>query len=457
MADSMNDRKSRFSPIQILTLGIFLLILGGSVLLSLPISAASGSSVGFVTAAFTATSSVCVTGLVVVPTGVAFSLFGQIVIILLIQVGGIGFMTMAAMLWIIIKRKITLSDRIVMSETYNLSSSSGVVRLAKNVFRVTLVCELLGALILSIRFIPDFGVYRGIWYSVFHSISAFCNAGIDILSNGDSVTRYVGDPLVCITLMALIILGGFGFAVILDLIEKRRFRKTRLHTKLVVVISLGLVLIGGVFFYICEYSNPDTLGDPSLNQGEKILAGFFQSVTTRTAGFNSIDQGAMTGASKMMSMILMFIGASSASTGGGIKTTTFALLLLTVFSAIRGKSDLNIGRRRISVQQASRAFVLASLCLILVIAGTMMLLISQSAVGTTVSIEDAMFECFSAFGTVGLTTGITPELNTFSRFVVMFLMFAGRVGPLTLMMAIAEKHGAKKTSFRLPEEQILIG
>ena len=421
-----NNEKKRahMSPTRILAIGFASVILIGALLLCLPAASAHGESIGFINALFESTSAVCVTGLVVVDTGTDLSLFGQIVIICLIQIGGLGFMTMATMIFLILGKRITLRERLVMQEALNQFSLEGVVRLTKSVIAVTFLIEGLGALLLSTRFIPIYGLVKGIYFSIFHAISAFCNAGFDLIGNYSSLTKYVGDPIINITIMGLIVLGGLGFTVILDISRNHRFHRWSLHTKLAVVVTAVLIVTGAVFFFAVEYNNPKTLG--SLGAGTKVLASFFQSVTPRTAGFNTIDQASMSNASKFMSVILMFIGASPASTGGGIKTVTASVIFLMAISVIKGREDIQVFEKRIPQSIGNRALTITLINLAILISITMILSIVEPQ-----KFIDILFEVSSALGTVGLASFDNGSMKNISKIFIILTMFAGRVGPQT--------------------------
>ena len=322
----------KMKPGQILAAGFGATILLGALLLMLPAAHLDGQTVGFVDALFTATSATCVTGLTVVNTGLTFSLFGKCVIMVLIQIGGLGFMTMASLLFMALGRRISLRERLIIQESFNADSLQGVVRLVRNAVLVTFTIEAAAAVILTVRLVPEFGLGEGIFSAVFLSVSGFCNAGFDPFGFANSIEEYVGDPVINIVLMLLVFLGGMGFAVILDILKNRRFSKLMLHSRIVLIMTVSLLLSGALLTALLEWNNPRTLGDPSLNPAQKIMAAFFQSVTLRTAGFDTLGQGELTPAGHMVSIILMFIGAAPASTGGGIKVSTFFVLLLAVWT-----------------------------------------------------------------------------------------------------------------------------
>ena len=440
------------NPTQTIVLGFMSVIIIGSILLNLPIASADGVSVPFVDALFTASSAVAVTGLTVVDTGTHWSMFGQLTILLLIQIGGLGFMTMITMFAMIIGKRISLKERLLIQSSLNQNDLSGVVRLTKYIIIGTLAIEAVGAILLSLVFVPELGWAEGIWYSIFHAVSAFCNAGFDIIGGGRSLMPYVQNPIVNFTIWTLIILGGLGFTVIIDMFFYRNnIRKWSLHTKLVLIISVLLLMIGFVLYLLLEWRNAATLGD--LSVPGKFMAAFFQSVTPRTAGFNTIDTSALTDASKLLTMIFMFIGGSPASTAGGIKTVTFGIVLFTIISQIRGKYDTEVFHRRIPKDNINRALTIMFIALILIISITMILSIIESGN----SFMEIIFETTSAFGTVGLSLGITPSLSTFGKVLLSILMFMGRVGPFTVALALAKSTHKNQGKIRYPEDKVIIG
>ena len=437
----------------ILTLGFLALILLGTVLLALPIAAKSGQSIGLFDSLFTSTSAVCVTGLVVVDTGTTFSLFGQIVLIVLIQVGGLGFMVFATMLMVMLGRKISIRGRMLIRESMNASSLSDLGSLTMLYLLLSLTIELVGAVTLCFRFVPLYGWKHGTWMALFHSVSAFCNAGFDLFGNYASLTAFSGDPLVLLTVASLIILGGLGFSVILETARNRQgFRNLSLHTRIVLMTTLVLLLAGTVFYWIVERTNAETLA--GCSEGEKILNAFFQSVTMRTAGFNSFDLSGFRDGSKLFSSLLMIIGASPASTGGGIKTTTIATLTLLMLSVVRGENEVNVSRRRLSDDILRRALAVAVLFLTTLLTGTLIISLIENG---RFPLEDILFEASSAMGTVGVSAIGTPNLSSASRAILLPMMFLGRVGPLTLAVAVAKRQGGIKTVSKYPEERIMIG
>ena len=437
----------------ILALGFLAVILLGTVLLALPAASRSGKGIGLFDSLFTATSAVCVTGLVAVDTGTTFSVFGQIVLLILIQVGGLGFMVFATMIMVALGRKISIRGRMLIRESMNGASLSDLGRLTWLYLLLSIAIETVGTVFLSIRLVPLLGWKHGIWMALFHSVSAFCNAGFDLFGNYASLTAFSGDPLVLLTVAVLIILGGLGFAVILETLRNRQgFRSLTLHTRIVLLTTLGLVLTGTVFYWLAERSNAETMA--GFGEGEKILNAFFQSVTMRTAGFNSFDLSRFRDGSKLFSSVLMMIGASPASTGGGIKTTTFAALVLLMLSVVRGENEVNVARRRLSTDIARRALAVAVLFLTTLVTGTLIISFIENG---RFPLADILFEASSAMGTVGVSAIGTPNLHPASRAVLLPMMFLGRVGPLTLAFAVAKRQGRIKTLSKHPEERIMIG
>jgi trk system potassium uptake protein TrkH len=442
----------QLTPPQILVLGFAVIIFIGAGLLMLPIASATGQSMSFIDALFTSVSATCVTGLVVVDTGSAFTTFGQIVIVSLIQIGGLGFMTMATLVAFVFRKKITLKERLVLQEALNQGSMEGIVRLIRKVIIYSLSIEAVAAVIFTIRFSFDFGFTRGLYYGIWHAVSMFNNAGFDLFGTIDapfvSFTGYVGDFVVNFVAMMLIILGGIGFIVISDMIEFKKMKKISLHSKVVLSMSGFLLVIGALGIFIFEFTNIRTLG--SLDFGAKILSSIFQSTAARTAGPNTVDIGALRQASQFLIIILMFIGASPGSTGGGIKTTTFTILISAIITMIRGKEDIVIFRYRLAKDRILKAITLSMMALFLVIIVTMVLSTTEDS-----SFIKILFEVTSAFGTVGLTMGLTPELSTLGKVLICLTMFAGRLGTITLAYALQPKQ--EKELFRYPEGKITIG
>lgn len=438
--------KFDLNPPRVLVLGFLGLIILGAILLSIPIATAKGNTTSLLDALFTSASASCVTGLIVVNTAEHWSLFGQGVILLLIQIGGLGIMTMATIVSLIAGKKISLTERLIIKEQMNQETLSGLVKLIRYVVFLTFAIELLGAVFLSFSFIPKYGLGKGIWFSVFHSISAFCNAGFDI--TGDSFMSFTGSYLTISTLSVLIIVGGIGFAVMLDIAKNKKWGRLGLHTKLVLTISVSLLLLGTILFFILEYSNPETLG--SMNFIEKIFAAIFASVVPRTAGFNSIDTSLMRESSAFLTIIMMFIGGSPGSTAGGIKTVTFGVILISTISIIRGNRDTEAFKKRINPEIISKSLAIVSAGMGLVIFMAFVLTITEGK-----EFLDVLFESASAFATVGLSRGITPELTDIGKVIIMLTMYAGRVGPLTMAFAIG--YNKKHRKYRYSEGHISVG
>ena len=462
MHPQMSERRNSFfqrtiRPERVMALGFLGVILIGALLLTLPVANVHNQSIGFHNALFTATSAVCVTGLVVVDTGTTFTFFGKLIIILLIQIGGLGFMIFATLVMVALGRRISLRNRVLIRESMNTTSLSGLVRLSKWFSMLALMIELGGALLLSIRLIPIFGLRRGILYSLFHSISAFCNAGFDLFGNYVSLAPFQHDPLVLLTIAGLIILGGLGFFVLNEFLHDRfHIRKYSLHSKLVLAITASLLVAGTLLVLALEWDNPATLGNPSFNVSDKVLNAFFQSTTLRTAGYSSIDQARLTDSTKLVGVILMFIGASPASTGGGVKTTTMSVVLLLIASVIRGRDTVRIFHKQLPPDTVKRALTIVVISLSLILVCTCALSISERTSGK--SMIDLVYEATSAFATVGLSAAGTQTLNPFSQALLIPLMYFGRVGPLTLAFALASRtNDNPKNRLHFPEEKIMIG
>ncbi|WP_068620089.1 TrkH family potassium uptake protein [Paenibacillus tuaregi] len=447
----MRYRLPKFSPPQILVLGFAAIIMLGTLLLMLPISNVGGKSLEFINALFTATSATCVTGLVVKDTGLDFTTFGQVVIMVLIQVGGLGFMTMATLFSMVFKRKISLKDRLLLQEAMNQNTMEGIVRLIRKVLTYSIVIELCAAIIYSIRWAFDMPLGRAVYYGLFHAVSMFNNAGFDLFGGYRSLTMFVDDPVVNLVTMFLIVSGGIGFIVISDLAGFRKNRKKwklSLHSKVVLSMTAALIVLGTVVIFIFEYTNPKTL-EP-LGWGGKIWGSLFQSVTPRTAGANTLDIGSLRQATQFFIIILMFIGASPGSTGGGIKTTTFTILVGAVLSMIRGREEVVLYRYRLAQERIHKAITVTMFALFFIIAVTMVLTATEDA-----SFLSILFETTSAFGTVGLSMGITGKLTVLGKALISLTMFAGRLGLLTMAYALGPKK--EKELYRHPEGKMIIG
>ncbi len=443
-------------PINVLPFGFIVVILTGALLLMLPISSKSGMTLPFLDALFTATSATCVTGLVVADTGTYFSLFGQIVVILLIQIGGLGLMTMSMILFSFTGRKISLHDRMSMAEGLGESRLQGVVRLARGALLVTAIIELTGAILLSFRFVPQYGVAKGLWFSVFHSISAFCNAGFDLIGGYRSFTGYSHDSFLMFVIMGLIIAGGLGFGVIINLRNTRDLRRLRLHSKLVLTGTIFLILFGALAFLWIEYENPKTIGN--MNLFDKIVNSIFQSVTLRTAGFNTINQLTLHDASKGVGILLMLVGGGPAGTAGGLKITTVFTLILAARAYLRGKFETEAFGRTIPLEQTRRALTITLLGGVFLLGmATMLSFSEQDMPAGSLGLLNQLYEATSAFCTVGVSTGVTAVTSPVTRVMLILLMYAGRVGLVTVAVSLVESTTRKEPVLHYPQEDILIG
>lgn len=452
----MPKKRIALSTTHLIMLGFLVVIFVGSLLLWLPISSANGVSVPYIDALFTATSATCVTGLVTLPTVSTWSFFGQVVILCLIQLGGLGVVTVMSGFMIALHKKMGIGERLVIQEAFNLNTLSGLIRFVKRVIGATFIVEGIGALLYMIVFIPEYG-FRGIWISIFNSISAFCNAGLDIIAV-DSLCGYATNPLINFVTCTLIIVGGIGYIVWWDVIRVLRlfkkqgvscFKRLSLHSKLALGMTAFLIGIGAISIFIFEYNNQLTLAGHSLF--DKIQLSLFQSITTRTAGFATLPQENLTTSSAFVSIVLMFIGGSPVGTAGGIKTVTAVVLLLAGMATIKNKNDITAFNRTISQKTVKKAVAVFGMSFIIMFASTVLL----SAV-TDASGLDIIYETVSATGTVGLTRGITPYLNFVGKVIIIFTMYLGRIGPISLAFAF----NTKKTSqniIKAPVEEISVG
>ena len=458
----MKRKKSiRWNTLQITALGFLGIIFLGGLLLYLPVS--NTRPIAFIDALFTSVTSVCVTGLVTVTPASQFTVFGKIILLILIQIGGLGVIACAVLFFFLLRRKIGLRERVMIQEAYGARQLGGIVRLVKKIITGTLAVEGGGAFLYAFCFVPEYGVARGICYSIFHAVSAFCNAGIDILGE-NSLADYAGSPMVNITTILLIILSGIGFTVWFDVMENAKrlfhrevpgrwwFTRLKLHSKLAVITTLILIAAGTVFIFLAEYHNPDTIGNMGI--GQKLLAALFQSVTTRTAGFYTFSQGAMHEESKLFCAVLMFIGGSPGGTAGGVKTTTFAMLFLACLTFVRGGNDTECMGRRISVANFRTGFCVMMVAFTVFITGTITILAIEP---DSIPMVNVIYETASAVGTVGLTADLTPHLSRISQIVLMVMMYIGRLGPLTLVLIFAGKTHPRDKVRRLPAEQIMVG
>lgn len=449
-------KRVSLSTTQMIMLSFLLAIFVGSFLLMLPFATADGKSVSYVDALFTATTSVCVTGLVTVPTVSTWSVFGQVVILILIQIGGLGIITILSGLMISFHKKMGLGDRILLQDAFNLNSMSGIVRFIKKVLIGTFIVEGVGALLYMTVFVPEYGT-RGIWISVFNSVSAFCNAGMDIIAE-NSLCSYAMHPMINFVTCMLIVLGGIGYIVWWDLIrvtknfKKQKFkcyRNLSLHSKIALLSTAVFIFAGALLFLVFEYNNPQTMGDFPVSG--KIQASLFQSVTTRTAGFATVPQENLTDSSAIVSLLLMFIGGSPVGTAGGVKTVTIAILLMSAFATIRNNDDVVLCKRTISKQAIGKAVAVVSMSFIIAFVSTVLL----SAVSGAPAL-DVAYETFSATATVGLTRNLTPTLSLAGKLIVIVTMYLGRIGPISLVIAFNTKH-KRKNIIKNPVEEISVG
>lgn len=454
-------KKRDISTTQMIAFGFLAAILIGSVLLALPIAAADGHSTDYIDALFTATTTTCVTGLTTVTTATHWSLFGKIVILILIQFGGLGIVTFTTTILLALRRRITLKERLLIQDAYNLDTLQGLVKLTKKIVKGALLIELIGAVFYAFVFIPEYGLLKGIGNSIFTSISAFCNAGIDLIGDA-SLIPYQKDILININTMVLIILGGIGFPVWWDVIyvskkcrqghikSKKLFSKLELHTKLVLTMTIILIIMGAVLTFAIEYDNPNTIGNMSF--GHKMMSSLFQSVTTRTAGFATIPQQNFENASSLLYLVLMFIGGSPSGTAGGIKTATIAVLFLSLWSSVSNKQDVEAFHRRIPDNYVRKAIAVSGISLIVAFLAILGLSITEQA-----DFLDVVYEATSAIGTVGLTRGITPELSQLGRIIIIITMYLGRIGPITMALAFNARKKDISNLRKLPADKILVG
>lgn len=454
-------RNIRWNTLRVMAAGFLGVILLGAVLLYLPVS--NTRPIAFMDALFTAVTSVCVTGLVTVVPAAQFTLFGKVVLLVLIQIGGLGVIACATLFLFLLNRKITIQERVVLKEAYGAERLGGIVKLVRKVILGTFAVEGIGALMYACQFIPEYGFFRGIGYSVFHAVSAFCNAGIDILGSS-SLLNYVANPIINVTTVLLVILSGIGFTVWFDIIGNGRrmvrgevprrwwFPRLRLQSKLAVIMTVILIFAGTAFVFLAEYRNPETIGE--LNLGQKLMASMFQSVTTRTAGFCTVSQAALHTESKLFCAVLMFIGGSPGGTAGGVKTTTFAMLFLACLTFVRGGNDTECMGKRITVANFRTGFAVVMVAFAVFITGTIAILFLEP---DSILLENVIYETASAVGTVGLTADLTPRLCRASQVVLMVMMYIGRLGPLTMALMFAGKTHPRDRIRSLPEERIMVG
>ncbi|WEG72841.1 TrkH family potassium uptake protein [Vagococcus intermedius] len=441
----------KIPPGKLITLGFLALILVGALFLWLPISNQQGN-LPFIDALFVATSAVCVTGLSTVTVSEQFTSFGQCILLLLIEIGGLGFMSVGILFLIMLRKKISFSSRLLLKDTLNIDTYAGVVKVMMFVLKISFIIQSIGALLLSFVFIPKLGLTKGLFFSIFHAVSAFCNAGFDLF--GDSLVSFTSNPLVLLVISALIIAGGLGFLVWLDLIEYRHTKKITLHTKLALTVTLSLLLGGFIGLILSDWQNPNFYQE-TVKTGDKLLNFLFLAVTPRTAGFFNGDYLKMSYAGLMITMLLMFIGGTSGSTAGGLKTTTFGVLLLQVKSVLKGRKEAEFRQRTIPIDTVMKAFVMLFLYVTLVIGATLILFMTET-VPEKAGIEYILFEVISAVATVGLSMGLTPELTVAGKIIVMCLMFIGRVGIFTVLLSLTSKEN-DQGNYRYPKGKVIIG
>ncbi|MCX8094972.1 MAG: TrkH family potassium uptake protein [Caldisericia bacterium] len=437
----------RKEPGRFIILSYLLIILIGGFILTLPISSKNRVWTNPINALFTASSATCVTGLVVLDTGTHYSTFGQIIILLLIQIGGLSYMTIFTFLSLLLGRKIPLLDRIILKESISFFSIGGIIKLARRIFYIVLLFEGTGAIILSTVFLKEVGFPKALFYGLFHSISAFCNAGFDLIGDFKSFIPYRGNIVLNLTIILLIVFGGIGFVVISELIDFPKSKKLSTHTKLVIITTIILIILGATLFYLFEISNPRTLKFYSFK--ERVLTSIFHAVTPRTAGFSTVNVGYLNLPTLLLTIFLMFVGASPGGTGGGIKTTTFALILLNIRSWIKGREGVTIFGRCVETLSIKKSYLVFTTAIFLISLSTFLLSITEKF-----GLISIFFEVVSAFGTVGLSTGITPELSTFGKLVIIFTMFTGRVGILSFLTSVIVR---KSQRVYLPEDKVMVG
>ena len=441
---------------QLILLSFAVAVLAGSIILWLPVSSQNGVSVSYIDALFTATTSVCVTGLVTVTTATQWSFFGQAVILILIQIGGLGVITIATRLMILFTNKIKLSDRLLLQDAFNLNGISGMAKFVKKVVLGSLVVEGIGALLYMTVYVPEYGA-KGIWYSLFNSVSAFCNAGIDVIKS-NSLIDYATNPIINVVTCLLVVIGGIGYIVWWDIIRVLKLRQNRkvkmwqsltLHSKIAIKVTLILIFGGAVIIMACEYNNPETVGE--MNFLQKFTVSLFQSITCRTAGFATVPQESLTNGASVVSLVLMFIGGSPAGTAGGIKTVTVAVLVLSTISVVKDKNEVEVFGRRLTSTAVRKSVAVCTVSFSIVLISTLALSLVQDA-----EFIDILFEIVSATATVGLSRNLTPYLSLAGKIIIIFTMFLGRVGPISLAFALNGKQKGVNT-IKDPVEEISVG
>ncbi len=442
----------RLNPPQVLAVGFLIMILAGAGLLSLPAASSSGQAMPFMDALFMSASATCVTGLSVLNPGVDLTTYGQLVLIALVQIGGLGFMTVATLIALVFRRRITFRERLILQETMSQHSTEGIIRLVRKVVLYAIVIESVGALLLFVRFSFEMPLGQAAYFGAFHSVSIFNNAGFDLFGaiegRASSLIHYVDDPFVNLIAMPMILLGGIGFIVIADLLDYPRKRKLSLHSKVVLFMTAVLVVVGAVVIFVFEYTNPATLRP--LDLSGKTFASLFQSITSRSAGMSTLDVGGMRQATQFFMVIMMFIGAAPGSAGGGIKVTTFAILIGAMISMIRGRQDIVFSRYRIAQDRVYKAITFSLLSFLLIVVSAMILSATENY-----SFLGILFETTSAYATAGISMGLTAHLTPFGQFMITLLMFIGRLGPVTLAFTLTPK--MDNEPFRYPEGKVTIG
>lgn len=453
-------KKNRLSTMQILALGFLGTILLGGVLLYLPIC--NQQPISFLDALFTAVTAVCVTGLVTIVPATQFTLLGKVILLILIQIGGLGIIACVTGFFVILRKRITVRERIMIQETYNMQGLSGMIAFVLRILKGTFIIEGIGALLFTFQFVPEFGLVKGIGYSIFHSISAFCNAGIDILGSS-SFLSYVDNPIINFTTMFLIVMGGIGFTVWYDVAhnckvvrekkqsKKRIFTKLTLHSKIALVMTGFLLVAGTLLVFALEYHNPETIGNMSL--GDKLMTSAFHSVSTRTAGFATVSQAGLRPGTKFITTLWMFIGGSPGGTAGGIKTTTIAMLILTCLNVIYGKRDTECFGRKIPVENFRTGFSVVMVAFGFLLTGLTLLTVFEPEM----DFLSLLYEAVSAIGTVGLTADVTSNLGAASKIVIMCMMYIGRLGPVTIALVFGTRKNMKERIRELPEQRIMVG
>lgn len=445
-----NQKLLKLRPVQILFLGFVAFVLLGTFILMLPIASANKDNTSFIDALFTSTSAVCVTGLTVLDTGTHWSVFGQVVILILIQIGGVGFMTFSTFIAILLGRRIGLRGRLIVKESFNAFDIQGLVKLVIYVVITTFVIEVVGAMILTTQFLKDYDLGTAIYYGIFHSISAFCNSGFVLFNNFSSYIGYYNNPIIIVTIVILIVIGGLGFIVISEIISHKKNRKYSLHSKVVLISTLILIIFSTVFFFSVEYNNMKTIGGFSFL--DKFTSSILMAVTPRSAGFTTIPLSDMSMSSHFITIILMFIGGAPGSAAGGIKVTTAVILLMTVISITKGRNDTEIMKKRIGRSSVYKSISIVFISCMLVVIVTIILLITESKEFIVV-----LYETVSAFGTSGLSLNLTPDLTFVGKLILSITMYIGRIGPLTFMFTFIYKNKVSDSSIKYPEGKIIVG